>query len=108
MWKEVRIVTTPQNDSNLISISETQARQAFLNTLIVEIINPLTALKVSEILLVGSGIFVSKLPKRKRKIAHESGSKKISRVPPRLMSSTLRIPSPNLSVHTSRNVKNSR
>jgi hypothetical protein len=95
MWKEVRVVTTPQKDLNLISIVETQVRQAFLNTLIVDIINPLTALKVSEILFAGSSIFVSKLPKRRRKIARESGSKKISRVPPRHMSSTLRTPFPN-------------
>jgi hypothetical protein len=94
MLKEVRIVNT-QKDSNLISIVETQVRQAFLNTLIVDIINPLTALKVSEILFAGSRIFVSKPPKRKRKIAHESGSKKISRVPPLLMSSMLRTTFPN-------------
>ena len=101
-------ITTHPEIIFFISVVETQARQAFLNTLMVDIINPLTALKVSEVLLAGSGIFGSKPPERKRKIAHESGSEKISRGPPRPMSTTQRTPFPNLSEHTSRNAKNLR
>jgi hypothetical protein len=89
-----------QQDLRLISVPETQARQAFLNTLTIDIINPLTALKVDDALLAGLGIPDSNPCKRKRKTAHESGSKKISRVPPQPMSSTQRTPYPNLSEHT--------
>jgi hypothetical protein len=97
-----------QQDPKLISDLETQARQAFLNTLTVDIINPLTALKVNDAFLAGLGILDSNLSKRKRKTAHESGSKKISRILPRPMRTMLRTPSPSSSGRTSRNAKISR
>ncbi len=46
-----------QGELRLTIVLETQARQAFLNTLIVDIINPLTALKASDELLAGLGIW---------------------------------------------------
>jgi hypothetical protein len=52
-----------QQDLKLISVLETQARQAFLNTLTVDIINPLTALKVNDAVLAGLGILDSNLSK---------------------------------------------
>jgi hypothetical protein len=97
-----------QQDLRLISVLETQAREAFLNTLTIDIINPLTALKVSDALLAGLAILDSSLSKRKRKTAHENGSKKISRIPPRTMPTMLRTPSPSSSGRTSRNAKISR
>jgi hypothetical protein len=97
-----------QRELRLTIVLETQAREAFLNTLTVDIINPLTTLKASDELLAGLGILGSNLFKRKRKTAHESGSKKISRVLPRPMPTLLRTPSPNSSGRTSRNAKNSR
>jgi hypothetical protein len=59
MWKEVRHNDDQKRYSTLTHSIETQARQAFLNTLTVDIINPLTALKVSEVLLAETGIFGS-------------------------------------------------
>lgn len=73
-----------------------------------DVINPLTALKVSAALLALSRISGSNLSKRKPRTAHESGSKKISRAPPRPMSSLPRTPSPSLSEHILKNVKNLR
>lgn len=84
-----------QQDLRLICVLETQARQAFLNTLTIDIINPLTALKVNDALLAGLGFLDSNLYKRKRKTARESGLKKISRIPPRPMPTMLRTPSPS-------------
>lgn len=97
-----------QQDLRLISVLETQARQAFLDTLTTDIINPLTALKVNDELLTGLDILDSNLSKRKRKTAHESGSKKISRILPRPMTIMLRTPFPSSSGRTSRNAKISR
>jgi len=97
-----------QQDLRLISVLETQARQAFLNTLTIDIINPLTALKVNDALFAGLGILDSNLSKRKRKTAHESGSKKISLIQPRPMPTMLRTPSPSSSGRTSGNAKISR
>lgn len=97
-----------QQDLRFISVLETQVRQAFLNTLTIDIINPLTALKVNDKLLAGLDILDSNLSKRKHKTAHESGSKKISRTPPRPMTTMLRTPSPSSSGRTSRNAKISR
>ena len=97
-----------QQGLKLISVLETHARQAFLITLTVDIINPLTELKVNDAFLAGLGTLDSYLSKRKRKTAHESGSKKISRVPPRPMRTMLRAPSPSSSGRTLRNAKISR
>lgn len=69
-WNEVRDnVERGMNQHNLqqdlgfTSVLETQARQAFLNTLTIDIINPLTALKVSDGILAGLGIVGSNLSK---------------------------------------------
>ena len=57
-WNEIRdnvergaIQHGSRQDLRLTSVLETQARQAFLNTLTLDIINPLTALKVRDALL---------------------------------------------------------
>lgn len=94
-----------EQDLKLISVPETQARQAFLNTLTIDIINPLTALKVGDALLAGLGILDSNLSKRKHKTAHESGLKKISKVRPRPMPTLQRAHFPSSSGRTSRNAK---
>ena len=114
-WNEIRdnvergaIQHDSWQDLRLTSVLETQARQAFLNTLTLDIINPLTALKVRYDILARLGILGSNLSERKRKTARESGSKKISKIPLRPIPTTPRTPSPSSSEHTSRNAKKPR
>jgi hypothetical protein len=50
-------------DQRPTSIAETQARQAFLNTLTLDVINPLTALKACQAPLTGTSTLVLTYPK---------------------------------------------
>ena len=88
----------------LTTITEASTREAFMNSLEVDVIKPLAALKASLKLLVGGGFTNIGTCERKQKIRLESGSRRISGTLPQITLITQRTRSQSSSKRTRRNI----